>query len=192
MNPNKCVDINFANIPSQIHVSKVSISYRYLHESELVAEPVGHSKLLAPSIFLMLTECDAGDDGGDCRTRNVRFKTGIRRQPGVITIGLPFISSAYLKPTATASGRFRYVPVSYETFPLPDDAAWGISRAAELGCSQQPPPGNKPSEPQHETLKEARNIINWNEKFLNTDVYRADCPIWKVQTYLVVSIRKGS
>ena len=61
--------------------------------------------------------CDAGDEVGE----GVLFGC-ILLVPGVMTIGLPFMSSAYLKPTATASGLFRWaigetVP-SYELVPF--------------------------------------------------------------------------
>ena len=46
------------------------------------------------------------DAGAEERQRERGARTGILRLPGVITIGRPLMSSAYLNPTATASGRF--------------------------------------------------------------------------------------
>ena len=53
-------------------------------------------------------------------------RTGILRLPGVITMGRPLMSSAYLNPTATARGRFlrltgggtETAPQSYEPPPM--------------------------------------------------------------------------
>jgi len=49
------------------------------------------------------TVFEAGETGDTDRPLTI----GMRRFPGVITMGLPLRSSAYLKPTATARGLFR-------------------------------------------------------------------------------------
>ena len=131
---------------------------------------IGISKFDTMSIFFAWIDCEAGDEGCGCRAPLLSI-IGSLLEPGVMTIGRPFISSAYLNPTATAKGLFRCGPtttpsydpvrfilrsavcidwVSARSLPFPKESVFDNSLARRCEIH---PPGNKPSDPQQVTWR---------------------------------------